>query len=49
MTTAISGLEAFEPKLKDAAKALAKKVGAGGAVKPSPSNPNVNEVVIQVR
>jgi len=49
VTTAISGLDPFCSKLKEAASALAKKVGAGASVRPQPANPNINEVVIQVR
>ena len=47
--TAIGGLEPYCAKLKEAASALAKKVGAGATVRPSPSNPNNSEVVVQVR
>jgi hypothetical protein len=47
-TTAISGLDPFCAKLKEAASALAKKVGAGATVRPHPANPNISEVVVQV-
>jgi translation initiation factor 1 (eIF-1/SUI1) len=49
LTTAISGLDPFCAKLKEAASALAKKVGAGATVRPHPQNPNISEVVVQVR
>ena len=48
-TTAICGLDPFCAKLKEAASALAKKVGAGATVRPHPANPNISEVVVQVR
>lgn len=47
--TTISGLDAYCPKLKDAASALGKKFGAGASVTKSTSNPNVMEIDVQVR
>ena len=47
--TTIGGLEAYCPKLKDAASALGKKFGAGASVAKSVTNPNIMEIDVQVR